>query len=284
MIKILHAIMYCFFVLTIHAIPVNSYAENLPKKFIILTASYNNIDYYKWNLDSVFNQTYDNWELVYIDDMSTDGTTLAVPHYIQEKGFSDKVHFVSNTEKCYCLKNYYREIHKIPDDSIIITLDGDDAFIDNTVLEYLNDIYQDSSIWCTFGDYEMVGAGAPLYKEPLTDFPQEIVENNNFRNYRWNVHHLRSFYARLFKNIKVEDFYYEGDFIKVVEDVAFMLPILEQCGFHQKYISRPLYLYNIGNPLLSNNVWKAELKRNIERFIYSKPKYQPLTTPPYKTK
>ncbi len=93
-------------------------ANAADKSFVILTASYNNIKFYKRNLDSIFAQTYANWELIYIDDISTDGTGAAVKAYIKQKGFEHKVKFVANSEKCYCLKNYYREIHQ----SLIIKL------------------------------------------------------------------------------------------------------------------------------------------------------------------
>ena len=154
------------------------------KKFVILTASYNNIKNYIWNLDSIFGQTYRNWELVYIDDMSNDGTTEAVQAYIKQKGFEDKVKFVANTEKCYCLKNYYREIHLIANDSIIVNLDGDDAFQDNHVLEYLNGVYSNPHVWCTFGDFTHKPPQPKIIK--LRPFPKKIVKKNNFRNYRWN--------------------------------------------------------------------------------------------------
>ncbi len=255
------------------------------KKFVILTASYNNIEYYKWNLDSVFNQTYDDWELVYVDDMSSDGTREAVQEYIKEKGFEDKVRFVANTDKCYCLKNYYREIHKLPDDTIIVTLDGDDALADASVLDYLNEVYSDPNVWCTYGNFDYYPPGSEVAR-PITlkPFPQEIVEENTFREYEWNIHHLRSFYAGLFKNIKLEDFLYQGLFFPVGEDLAFMFPIIEQAGKHHRFIDKVLYSYNIGNPLITVSVWKRELRKCIWEFIYRKREYEPLEKPPYHSK
>ena len=253
------------------------------KKFVILTASYNNIDYYKWNLDSVFDQTYENWELIYIDDLSTDGTREAVSQYIQKKGFQDKVRFVANTDKCYCLKNYYREIHKVPDDSIIVTLDGDDAFSETTALEYLNKIYSNPDVWYTYGNFDYYPQGSTELANPITlkPFPKEVVEDNSFREYDWNIHHLRSFYAGLFKKIKLEDLLYEGTFFPTAEDRAFMFPIIEQAGKHHAFIEKVLYHYNIGNPLITVKVWEKELRKNIREFVGGKEEYEPLSKPPY---
>lgn len=255
--------------------------ESAGKKFVIMTASYNNEQFYQWNLESVFNQTYTDWQMVYIDDVSTDGTGKKVQEYAKKRGFGHKVKVIINTEKCYCLKNYYREIHKVPDDRIIVTLDGDDALAGADVLSYLNGVYSNPDVWCTYGNYKEYPRPRRDHTKRLRPFPQSIVDGNKFREYRWNVHHLRSFYAGLFKNIKREDFMYSGSFFKVVEDVAYMLPILEQCGSHHRFIEKVMYLYNIGNPLLSINVWKDVERKAIMDYIYSKPKYKPLTHPPY---
>ena len=60
-----------------------------------------------------------------------------------------------------------------------------------------------------------------------------------------------------------------------------MLPIFEQCGNHQLYINKPLYIYNLNNPIGTNHAFKQELRSRIMKFIYSKSKYAPLNIPPY---
>ncbi len=40
------------------------------KHMVIVTASYKNAQWYAWNLDSVFDQKYENWHLIYVDDCS----------------------------------------------------------------------------------------------------------------------------------------------------------------------------------------------------------------------
>ena len=250
--------------------------EATGKKFVIMTASYNNINYYLWNLDSIFNQTYQNWHLVYIDDMSTDGTSKKVPAYIRQRGFEHKVTFVSNAEKCYCLKNYYREIHKIPNDHIIVCLDGDDAFLDNGVLEYLNKVYANPDIWCTYGNYRYFPKPPAIPARQAMPYPKKVIKNNAFRDHTWCVRALRTFYAGLFKNIDVRQFMYEGSFINAVEDMAYMFPILEQCGKHHLYIDKELYLYNVGTPLLTANTWKNEKIAALSKHIRRQTKYKPL--------
>ena len=52
---------------------------------VVIIPSYNNAQWYKKNLDSVFNQRYSNYRIIYLDDASTDQTGYLVEKYIQEK-------------------------------------------------------------------------------------------------------------------------------------------------------------------------------------------------------
>ena len=64
--------------------------------FVFIIPSYNNEKYYKKNLDSVINQTYKNWRIIYIDDASTDNTFELVKKYRSD--FLDK-HPVQQSQK-----------------------------------------------------------------------------------------------------------------------------------------------------------------------------------------
>jgi glycosyltransferase involved in cell wall biosynthesis len=49
--------------------------------FTIIVASYNNGRYLKQLFDSILNQTYTNWELVVVDDFSTDDSVAIISQY-----------------------------------------------------------------------------------------------------------------------------------------------------------------------------------------------------------
>ena len=59
---------------------------NQDTSFVIITASYNNEEWYRRNLESILNQDYDNWRLIYINDCSTDDTYNGVQTLIQDYG------------------------------------------------------------------------------------------------------------------------------------------------------------------------------------------------------
>jgi hypothetical protein len=48
--------------------------EKSEKPIVVITASYNNKQWCRLNVNSIVNQKYTNWRLIYIDDCSTDTT------------------------------------------------------------------------------------------------------------------------------------------------------------------------------------------------------------------
>src|SRR5690349_5624796 len=74
---------------------------------VLISASYKNADWYKWNLDSVFSQDYTNWRMIYIDDCSPDNTDQLVNAYVKERGFEDKVTVISNQARRGAMANQY---------------------------------------------------------------------------------------------------------------------------------------------------------------------------------
>ncbi len=63
-------------------------------KFSIITITYNRADLIGETIESVFNQTYQNYELIIIDDGSTDNTDEIVQRYIEEK--PDKIKYIKS--------------------------------------------------------------------------------------------------------------------------------------------------------------------------------------------
>ncbi len=256
------------------------------KKIVVVIPSYKNADVIEKNLDSVFMQDYDNFHVIYIDDVSPDGTGDLVQDYIDKHNLSHKITLIRNKHRSLAMANLYRAIMMCDDDDIIATLDGDDWFAHECVLSILNEAYQNPNVWITYGSYtdwpepepEVLqhwteSLGGTLGNRPVS---QEVIDNNEFRSFIGCTGQLRTFYAWLFKQIKLEDLMYQSKFLPMTYDVGIMVPMHELAGKRHKYISDVIYIHNLNTELNDHKV-DSKLQGDLEVFIRNKEKYQPLS-------
>ena len=255
--------------------------EELPLAVII--PSYNNAERYALTLDSVFSQKYENFRVVYIDDVSPDGTGDLVEQYIKEHGLEYKCTLIRNKERCRKLKNIYNAIHSCDDREIVVQIDGDDWLAHDHVFADINKAYQTSDIWLTYGQYRNVpkeeaikwGKKEIEVSEPV---PQLIIDNRQFRKYKWLYRQLRTFYAWLFKLIKLEDLLaknvseFAGKFYPASIDQAMMYSMLEMAHYRFEFIPDIAYIRNIYSPIVTFKVEK-EMQIILKQEVRAKSKY-----------
>lgn len=223
------------------------------KPFVIIIPSYNNSAFVEKNLRSIFSQSYKNYRVVYIDDHSADDTYLKAKKLIADLQQTNRTTLIRNEQNLGALANLYNAIHSCHDHEIVVLVDGDDFLAHEHVLSILNQNYQDSNVWMTYGnflDYPTYQQNPVMCKE-LSD---RVVRANSFRKHEWVTTHLRTFYASLFKKIHLQDMVHRGRFFPMGWDLAFMLPMLEMSGHHVKFIRDTLYLYNRNNPISDHRV------------------------------
>lgn len=240
------------------------------KSMVVVIPSYNNAQWYKANLDSVCFQNYNNYRIIYIDDCSTDGTARLVQAYIDEHDLHDKVKLVCNKRRKGAMANHYYAVWMCDDDDIIVHLDGDDWLKHNDVLSIINNAYQDPYVWLTYGQFERYPDSQRGYCRPTSSV---VIARNAFREIDWVTSHLRTFYAGLFKQIKVKDFIYQGSFFNVTCDMAMFFPLLELAATHILCIEEVLYVYNEAT---NANDYKMFLldQLHCDKVIRSRTKYQ----------
>lgn len=245
------------------------------KHVVVVTASYNNKNYYKHNLDSIFSQTHGDWHLVYIDDNSPDKTGDLVEAYVEEQGFQEHVTLIKNNERKGALANQYAAISRCKDDDIIVIVDGDDCLANEHVLAFINDVYTRYDVWLTYGQFEHMSNKMRGFCAPM---PAYVVQHNLFRQYTHIPSHLRTFYAGLFKKIKIEDLQIDGVFYAMTGDMAAMIPMIEMASKgHFMFIDKVLLTYNDLNVLNDHKVSQS-LQKSIDRHIRNLSVYSPLDT------
>ncbi len=259
-----------------------SSVANEEQPIVVVIPSYRNAqgDLYKKTLDSVLNQQYGNFRIVYVvdDDFAadSDNTGAAVENYIKERGVEDKVTLVRNRSRQLALRNIYKAALSCADEEIIAIVDGDgDLLAHPYALAHVNDLYQagKTPVWFSYGNFQ------PLSTQQawgLTiPIPDNIIDSNSLRSWMNGPTHLKTFKAWLFKQIKIEDLFYDGDFFRMAYDVALFTPMLEMARDRYAHTREVLYTYNDLNPINDHKVNRG-LQQSLDTHIRHKVCYQPL--------
>lgn len=252
--------------------------ENKP--IVIVVPSYNNSEWVEKNLRSIFEQKYDNYRIIYINDASRDETLAKVEEMVTQKKQWHRFTLINNPVNKGACENIYLAIQSCDPNEIAMILDGDDWFAHDRVLERINEVYADPSVWLTYGSY----IEYPSYSYKVANFaealPKDIIQHHAVRAFtrkHWYLSHLRTFYVSLCQRVKQEDLMWEGKYYDAAYDLAFMIPMVEMAGEHVKFLKEVFYIYNRATPLNDNKI-RAKRQREISEHIIALPVYPELTS------
>lgn len=239
----------------------------MDNRFIVVVPVFNSEKYIKKCIESILFQNYSNYKLVVMDDCSTDNT------YNNINNIQD-----TNNYNFVVCKNHYRvgsalanivkgiELFSHNPEDVIVTVDGDDFLYNNTVLTYLNGVYQDENIYMTYGQFIPLSGSYGKFCRPIAD-------TRKYRKAEWCASHLRTFKNKLWYRINDADLRDKnGEYFKVTGDAAYLYPLLEMCGAkHHKFVDEILYVYNDINPANDMKINVTEQKRTATHIINKTP-------------
>ncbi len=238
-----------------------SLLSNQPR-FIIISPFYNT-QYLEKCLQSVAIQRYTNFLCVAIDDASQEDYSSEIKQLLALKNFE----LIVNPIREYALKSRVMALDYINyscgglnDDDVIIHLDGDDWFANESSLLAIANAYSGDTL-ATYGGAMRLQNGQLFqpYMHALSNksierkwgktvgaqYPIEIIRRRDYRNYPWGACHCRTFKYKLYKQIFRSDFLdQDGTYFKYATDMAIFLPILEMAGDQIRYITETIYIYN----------------------------------------
>lgn len=251
------------------------------KPIVVVITSYKTEEYCQDNIQSVLKQTYDNFRVIYIDDHSPDNTFDIVQEMVKKSGKEKLFTLIRNPARKMKFTNLYKAFHSCRDEEIICVLDGDDTFPDKNVLDRINRYYQNPDVWLTYGST----VTQPDYKKWGKNYPDHIFLKQKIRDLNeFCLNPLRTFYAGLFKQIRLKDLYYKGQFLAAADDPAYMYPMVEMGPTHCLFVNDVLYIANLDNPISDHN-YRFTLQQALHQYIQKRPKYKvlPASFDPRKT-
>lgn len=252
------------------------------KRFVFVIPSFNNALWCQRNLQSILQQKYDNFVGIYIDDCSTDRTKQIVLDELGKTDVCHKIRIKANTKRVLKAKNIWLVVHglydnavKINDEDVVIVCDGDDWYAVDYLLSFLDVVYRTEAVWLTYGGYQTFPPSDYGTGDSSLTVPALIKAGNLYRKSYGYSSQTRSFYAWLYRQIKLEDFFYKGRFVPMASDAAKMIPMMEMAGGRFKRIMQPLYIYNRSNQINDDKVNNV-LQHDIDHSIRARPCYTPL--------
>lgn len=119
----------------------------------ILTPTYNQEQYIGACIESVINQTYQNWEMLIIDDDSTDNTWNVVQAYAKKE---PRIHPIKQSHKgMWRLSEGYNHALEKSSGEIIAFLDGDDIWVTKK-LEIQVPMHLSENYLLSFGQIKLI--------------------------------------------------------------------------------------------------------------------------------
>jgi len=239
-------------------------------KFKIVIPSYNNEKWIETNIESIQEQNYAFYEVLYINDKSTDKTEELYHKLIGDDPKWTLQNNEVNRKRPYNVapKNL---AHFFNDpEEILLFVDGDDWLPHAGVLEKVNEFYNNQKVWMTYGGMVCWRGGDKIEQAfpQNTHYPPDIHANNSYRRDLWRASHLRSFKWWLYESIQDEDLRYtKTQEYYHAEDLASSYPCLEMCPKERiGVLDFTSYVWNGGEDADSNtaerqaqdNHWEME--------------------------
>lgn len=254
-------------------VPIYPFDE---KNIVVIIPSFQNELWCEKNLLSVFFQDYVNWHALYIDDASTDDTLIQCNKLIKSCNKEQQVTIIHNKRNLGVALNLWLTIHnlnnnfKIKKNDIVLILDGDDWYNTDRAFSFINQIYNNGYL-ATYSGLEYEPDGGDF----CVGIPSFVKRDNAYRKFSRHTSQQRSFYAQLFKKIKLKHFFRDNKPLDSAADIMIMFAIYELSsgdifclrGFN-------FYTYNRYTPINDDKVRTLRQWDN-DSYVRSQKPYRP---------
>ena len=244
-------------------------STGIQKKISVITPFYNAENYIQKCILSIVSQEYENYELILIDDASTDNSYNKAKDVIAtlHPEIQNRCKLIKNDSNMGAVYNHYRALSNIDDDSIVMLVDGDDSLHNNnTIFHLYNDLYQQAAEF-TYGSCWSMIDNIPLIAQ---DYPKEVKANRLYRKHKfaWNMPytHLRTFTKKLFESVSEDRFKdNQGNWLRAGGDGALFYEMIERADPNKVIaVKEIVYYYNDINPLNDYKVNAEQQTKNAQ--------------------
>jgi glycosyltransferase involved in cell wall biosynthesis len=207
--------------------------------FSVLIANYNNGKYIDEAIESVLNQTYQNWEIIIVDDASTDNSMEILSKYQQESRFriyENDINYGCGYTKRKCAELAKGEIAGFLDPDDILHLQAIEKMIESHESNDLASMIYSNLIIC---NEFLKDCKLSTYIRPVPDEFTYLQMNSGM------VSQFATFKLRSYRKTTGID----ASFLRAVDQDLYLK--LEEVG-KLVFLNEPLYMYRINKGGISS--------------------------------
>ena len=231
------------------------------EKVVFISPMYNASSHLKDLIDSIKEQKNPNWELILVDDISTDNSYDYAWGLIKD---DRRCQVRINSQKKWALKNVVEVAREYENDSkiVIAVIDADDALCNENTVDLLLKTYSEDhnvdTVWTAHSwDINAMNISKELPESPPVN-PYE---------YPWCTSHLKTWRACVIKGVSDENFKdLDGNWFVRGYDQALYLPLL-YLSQKRKFINEVCYLYRINSNSVSVREWSEKNQMDTVRLV-----------------
>ena len=216
----------------------------------VIMPSWNTERFIANSIQSVINQTYRNWELIIVDDCSTDDTDSVVA------GFSDeRIKYLKNEKNCGAALTRNRALREAKGEWIAF-LDSDDLWMPDK-LEKQIAFMRENDYYLSYHQYEKIDEDGNKLNIYVSG--PEIVNKRRMYNYDYIGQLTMMYSAKHFGLIQIKD-------IKKNNDYAIRLQLYKKANTKCYLLKENLALYMVRKKSISHDKLSKKLKSHYDLF------------------
>ena len=151
----------------------------------VLMATYNGKSYIREQIDSILNQTYENWHLTISDDGSTDGTDLIIDEYVKE--YPDKISRAYSGMRFGNARDHFFWMSEKCASEYILYSDQDDVFAPDKMRRLMDAMQNAEEKWSdgmpilVFSDQKVVDEKLNIIAPSLMRYQKQAFDHFDYR-------------------------------------------------------------------------------------------------------